>query len=145
MWWALRKTMDPFPTTGFWNKEMNDINSLPSSNHNKQASPDASERHLAPESHMWNTQIKSICLVKTHNGYLGPTEFLMNHIFFPFLYQDRIQASFSPSLTLSSSVFSLPNGCLLWISGQIVNTIGTEGTSKRHMRTQQHFWHHWRN
>jgi len=54
------KTIVPFPTPSFWDKEMNYINYLTSRKNDMQGSPDASERLPVPDSQMWKAQIKAI-------------------------------------------------------------------------------------
>jgi len=54
------KTIVPFPTTGFWDKEMNYINYLTFKKNNKRGSPDAFERLPSPDSHVWKAQIKAV-------------------------------------------------------------------------------------
>jgi len=39
----------PFPTPGFWDKGINDVNSLTYRNHKKQGNPDAADRLQAPD------------------------------------------------------------------------------------------------
>ena len=63
------KTIVPFLTPGFSDKEMNYINYLTSKKNNMQGSPDASERIPAPDSHMWKAQIKAICSENVLNPY----------------------------------------------------------------------------
>jgi len=62
------------PQTWLWDEEINDINSLTSRNHNKHGSPDDSERLPAPDSHIWNAQIKAISSKIPPKSYSGIME-----------------------------------------------------------------------
>ena len=129
-----QETTGRFPIPGFWNKEINDLNSLNSRNHSKQGCPDASGRLSVP---CVESSDKGYFSVNPLNPNQGSLSFPMDQVFLPFLYKYRRPTSFSPSLFFLPSFFSLPNGYLLCIRGHLVNHRITEGISERQLLSGQ--------